>query len=91
MSVIVIGLVCIDFVYIIYSLVNFFMSIRKAGKDNCVFKASLSQWIIHGSGILLVVGATFIFGEKGNKVWLLFLCLLCNVIADFIVKNTKIN
>lgn len=91
MNVIVIVLVCIGCVYAIYSLVNLFIRIKKTGKDNCVFKASLSQWIIHGIGILLLLSATFLFYEKGIKAWLLFFCLICNAIVDFIVRNTRIN
>lgn len=90
MDVIIIVLVCIGCVYAIYSLVNLFIRISKVGKDNCVFKVSFLQWVIHGSGILLLVSATFIFFEKGIKAWLLFFCLLCNVIVDFVVRNTRI-
>lgn len=89
MNVLVIVLVCIGGIYTMYSLVNLLIRIRKVGKGNCVFKASLSQWIIHGSGILLLVGATIIFYEKGSNVWLLFLCLLCNVIIDFVDRSIR--
>lgn len=90
MDVVTIVLACIGFVYAIYSLVKLFIEIEKAEKDNCAFNAPLVQWVIHGGGILLLVIATFIYYEKGSIAWLLFFYLLCNVLVDFVVRNTQI-
>lgn len=91
MNVIVILLSCIGCIYAIYSLVNLFIRIKKVGIDNCVFKAPLSRWIIHGTGIILLVSAAVIFYEKEIKTWLLYVSLIFIVIIDFTVKNTQIS
>lgn len=89
MKEVVIVLTCIGYFYAIYSLINFAIKVKKAGKVNCVFHASLSQIIIHGIGIFLLIIAAFIYHKEGIEGWLLFFCLAGNFIIDFIVRSIE--
>ena len=90
MDLMIIILLCVGCVYTIYSLMRLLTKISKLGKENIFFKASLSQWIIHGSGILLLGSATLVFYGKGSYEGAIFFILLCNVIIDFITRNIRI-
>lgn len=89
MEKLIIVALCLGFAYALYSWIALMIKLKKGGKGTYVFKPSLSQWIIHGCGICLLLSAAILMREKGPEASMAFFGLFCLKVVDFLDRNIQ--
>lgn len=89
MDKLIIVALCICYAYVLYSWIALIIKLKNGGKGTYVFKPSLSQWIIHGCGICLLLVTTFLMREKGPEASMAFFGLFCLKVVDFLDRNIQ--
>lgn len=90
MKVVTSILICLGCIYVIYSIISLVLRIRKEGKENCIFEATIMQIVTRLIGAFVLIAATYVYSKKELESGMFFLCMTCNYIVDFIDRSITI-